>query len=89
MKVLNYNLPGWVALLNYLKEWGVDVSKITDATGDDIISSQLCLAIAEALEVHYDELPLDDKEWLAGHDKHWQAVAKGGWCLQIHVDDQA
>ena len=59
LKMLNYNLSGWVALLKYIREWGIDFEKVAADNGDDPISPQLCLAIADALEAHYDELPAD------------------------------
>lgn len=80
---LHYNLHGWGTLLDHLEKWGVDLSKIPEDSTGHPINAKTCMAIANAIDVHFEELSADDREWLTGHAKEWHWFAKVGGCLQF------
>ena len=75
---LHYNGKAWSILLDYLGQWGIDVSKFANSRGGKSISAEICRKVADALAAHYAELIPEDKEWLEGHSDGWQQMAKEG-----------
>jgi hypothetical protein len=79
---LRYNWRGWSTLIAYLEKWGVDASEFDGANNGKRISTKTCLAVASAIDAHYDKLTREDKEWLVDHAEQWRALGKAGGCLQ-------
>ena len=69
---LSYNWSGWRWLVARLKSWGVDVRELKFYNDGDPISPETCVAIADAIEVHLDELDDDDREVMASHIDAWR-----------------
>ena len=69
---LSYNWSGWSWLVEHLRLWGVDVSEFQFTNDGDPISRNTCLAVAEAIETHLDELDGDYRKWLESHIDRWR-----------------
>jgi hypothetical protein len=79
---IRYNLMGWATLYSYLKQWNVDVREFSAFNDGEPISAKTCMAVAKAIEEHFQELSRDDRAWLRGHAGKWRALAKAGGCRQ-------
>lgn len=69
---LSYNWEGWKWLVEHLSSWGVDISEFRFTNDGDPISGATCAAVADAIEVHLDELTSREREWLEPHIKNWR-----------------
>jgi hypothetical protein len=69
---LSYNWWAWRRLLELLASWCVDVSELTCTNDGDLISEQTCLAVADAIEVHLNELSDTEYDWLEPHIELWR-----------------
>ena len=69
---LSYNWNGWHWLVGHLNSWGVDVSEFQFTNDGDPISGETCLAVADAIEAHLDELDFDHRKWLQPHIERWR-----------------
>jgi hypothetical protein len=79
---LRYNWNGWSNLITYLEKWGVDTTEFGGWNNGDTICVKTCLAVATAIDAHYDTLSKEGKEWLQGHADQWRMLAKAGGGLQ-------
>src|SRR5689334_4973741 len=78
-----YRWHEWDFLQAHLNFWGVDTSEFANCRNGHEISSKKCRLVADALTKHFGELPLADREWLAGHAERWRAFAKTNGCIQM------
>lgn len=69
---LSYNWASWEWLVIHLDSWGVDVSEFKGTNDGDPISKETCMAVADALEAHIDELDESHREWIRLHIERWQ-----------------
>jgi hypothetical protein len=69
---LSYNWAGWRRLAKHLGSWGVDTMEMRFSNDGAPISRTTCLAVANAIEAHLDELDEDDRKWLQPHIKSWR-----------------
>jgi hypothetical protein len=72
-----YNVIGWLTLIAFLKNWGVDVSEFANHNDGAPITAKTCLKVANAIEEHLAELRESDRAWLASHIVLWRTC--GGY----------
>ena len=69
---LSYNMAGWRFLISKLDEWGVDTREFRGNNDGDPISKKTCVAVANAIESHLEELDDRDRLWLESHIEKWR-----------------
>lgn len=79
---LHYNMHGWGSLLTYLEKWDVNIDEFAGANESKRISAKTCIVVANTIEMHLEQLPQDDQEWLRPQVEKWRAIAKAGGCEQ-------
>lgn len=79
---LDYNWSGWKTLADYLSTWGVDTSEMKGMNDGDPICAATCRKIADALDAHRSELPIEHQQWLEGHAAEWRRLSECGGCEQ-------
>jgi hypothetical protein len=72
-----YNIYGWAYLWAKLDDWGVDTSTFSSFNDGKLIPKKVCLAVADAIEKHLEQLNKEDKEWLQPHIIRWRTC--GGY----------
>lgn len=70
---LSYNWARWQYLLELLEKWGVNIDEFEYFNNDGHpISKITCMAVADAIEAHLDELDLDTRNWLEPQIPSWR-----------------
>lgn len=70
---LSYNWNGWRWLVERLESWGVDVCEMKFTNDGDPISAETCRAVADAIDLHFDELDSEERNWLGPHIWQWRS----------------
>jgi hypothetical protein len=78
-----YRWEEWDSLQAHLNFWGIDTREFAECRNGHEISSEKCELVADALAKHYEELPLAERDWFAGHAKRWRAFVKTDGCIQM------
>lgn len=69
---LSYNWQAWCWLRERLQTWGVDTSELSSRNDGDPISAATCVAIADALQTHLEELSPTEKSLVEPHIDAWR-----------------
>lgn len=72
-----YNWAGWRYIVDKCNEWGVDTSKFQGANDGALIPAATCRQVADAIEAHLHELPIEEQQWLKPHIALWRTC--GGY----------
>lgn len=70
---LSFNWTGWHIFLELLEKWGVNTDEFEYFNNDGHpISKSTCMAVADAIEAHLDELDDDIRDWLGPQIPNWR-----------------
>ena len=68
-----YNWNGWRWLIEHLQKWGVDTKQFSFSNDGELISDEVCKAVASALSAHIDELDDEHRSWIEPHIVAWRS----------------
>jgi hypothetical protein len=72
-----YNWTGWAYITNKLAEWGVPLGEFDGSNDGKLITARTCRLVADAIELHLNELEAEDQKWLEPHIQLWRTC--GGY----------
>jgi len=69
---VDYNWKAWRYLTSLLETWGVNLDEFSDRNEGALLSTNICCAVADAIEKHLNELSAEDRAWLVEHIVAWR-----------------
>lgn len=70
---LHYNWTGWEWLIEHLQKWGLDTEQFSFWNDGELISFEVCNAVASTLSAHIDEIDDEDRPWIESHIVAWRS----------------
>lgn len=69
---IHFTNPEWVSFIAVMEQLGIDLHGYLGREPMAVLTEEICLAVADALENHPEALPESDRDRWRGQIPHWR-----------------